>query len=178
MHCTSSHCQSDSDDSHDLETSTEWKFEGHLYSAAGHLSAGKTYVDSVRASVEDQYLPTVPTSIPVYCMESFYNLAAEPDRELFKLPIQGYVQAKLSCRLQWRNWADVAALELEKIQSRFSLHGMYIFDTQEKTNPRNTNSFLLRWETQRLEEHAQHGPFPAQSVWASSLSGMTNKTWT
>ena len=45
--------------------------------------------DSVSAAVEEQYLPTA--SRPVYHMESFYNLEAEPDRELFKLPIQDYV---------------------------------------------------------------------------------------
>ena len=65
-----------------------------------------------------------------------------------------------------------------RVDFEVPLHGMYIFDTQEKTDPRNTNSFLLRWETQRLEERAQHGPFPALSVWTSSLSGMAKKTWT
>ena len=41
--------------------------------------------------MEEQYLPTVP--VPVHHMEMFYNWAAEPDRELLKLPVQGYVQA-------------------------------------------------------------------------------------
>ena len=37
-------------------------------------------------------LTTVP--VPVHSMEMFYNSEAEPDRELLKLPILGYVQAK------------------------------------------------------------------------------------
>ena len=46
---TSSHCQSDSDDSQDdLEKSAEYKFKGHLYFAAGSWSTGETYEDTVR----------------------------------------------------------------------------------------------------------------------------------
>ena len=48
----------------------------------------------------EQYLSTVP--VPVHSMESFYNSAAEPDRELLKLLIRGYVQAKSASRRQWR----------------------------------------------------------------------------
>ena len=53
-HCsTSSHGQSDSDNSpDDQETSTEWKFNGHLYFAAGRWPAGKTYEATVWAAVE------------------------------------------------------------------------------------------------------------------------------
>ena len=70
-----------------FETLTEWQFEGHMYFEAGHLPAGQTYEDAVRAAVdsEEQYLPTFP--VPVHRMEFFDNLAAEPDRELLKLPI-------------------------------------------------------------------------------------------
>ena len=78
----------------DQETSSEWKFEGHIYFSACRWSAGKTYEDTVRAAVEEQYLPTIP--VPVYRKEFFYNSAAEPDRESLKLPIQGFVQAKLA----------------------------------------------------------------------------------
>ena len=45
--------------------------------------------------MEEQYLPTVP--VPVHHMEIFHSLVSElpePDRELLKLQIQGYVQAK------------------------------------------------------------------------------------
>ena len=76
----------------DQETSAEWKFEGHIYFSAGRWSSGKTYEDAVREAVEEQYLPTVP--VPVHRMEIFYKSAAEPDRELLKLPIRGYIQAK------------------------------------------------------------------------------------
>ena len=42
--------------------------------------------------IEFRHLGTVP--VPVHCKEKFYNSAAEPDKEMLKLPIQGYVQAK------------------------------------------------------------------------------------
>ena len=62
--------QSDSEDLRDdHETSSEWKFEGHIYFEAGRWSAEKTYEDAVQAAVEEQYLPTVP--VPVHLMESF-----------------------------------------------------------------------------------------------------------
>ena len=56
-HCdTSSHGQFDSDDSpDDYETSSEWKFEGHLHFAAGRWPRGKPYEDAVRAAVEEKY---------------------------------------------------------------------------------------------------------------------------
>ena len=56
-------------------------------------SVGEAYEDAVWAAVEEHYLPTVP--VPVH-----HNLAAEPDRELLKLPIRGYVQAQLASRRQ------------------------------------------------------------------------------
>ena len=98
----------------DQETSAEWKFEGHIYFSAGRWSSGKTYEDAhaaVREAVEEQYLPTVP--VPVHRMEIFYNSAAEPDKELLKLPIRGYVQAKSASRRLWRKWIEAAALEWE-----------------------------------------------------------------
>ena len=55
----------------DQETSSEWKFEGHIYFSAGLWSSGKTYEDAVQEAVEEQYLPTVP--VPVHSMEFFYN---------------------------------------------------------------------------------------------------------
>ena len=138
--CTSS--QSDSEDlPEDHETSSEWKFEGHIYFEAGRWPAGKTYEDAVRAALEEQYLPTVP--VPVHRMEIFYNSAAEPDRELLKLPIRGYVQAKSASRRKWRKWIEAAALEWEKIQGGIPLHEAYILDTQKNTDPRDTDRFLL-----------------------------------
>ena len=86
--------------SDDQETSSECKFKGHVYFSAGCWSAVKTYEDAVLAAVEKQYLPTdrllflflsITSSIR---MESFYNSAAEHDRELLKLQILCYVQAK------------------------------------------------------------------------------------
>ena len=58
---------------------------------------GNTY-DTVLAAVEERYFKftncscsTVPAS--VHSKENFHNSAAEPNRELLKLPILGYVQA-------------------------------------------------------------------------------------
>ena len=76
------------------ETSSECKFEGHIYFKAGSWPTGKTYEDAVQAAVKEQCSSTAP--VPVHSMEIFYNLAAEPDRELLKLQIlgSGYVQVK------------------------------------------------------------------------------------
>ena len=60
-------------------------------------------------------------------MEIFYNSATEPNREMLKLLIRGYVQAKTPSRRQWRKWTAAAALEGEKIQGGILLHEiMYI----------------------------------------------------
>ena len=119
--------------------------------AAGRWPAEKTFEDAFRAAVEEQYLPTVP--VPVPCIEIFHNSAAEADIELLKLPIRGdvhIVQAKSASLRQWRKWIEAAALEWEKIQGGIPLHEKYILDTQEKTDPRNTNRFAEPWKTQLL----------------------------
>ena len=59
------------------------------------------------------------------------------------LPIRGYVQAKSASRRQWRKWIGAAAFEWEKIQGGILFDEMYVFDIQEKTDPRNTYRFLL-----------------------------------
>ena len=119
------------------------KFEGHLYFqvAACRWSAGKTCEDAVRAAVEEHYLPTVP--VPVNRMEMFYKLAAESDRELLKLPIRGYAQANLASRQPRRKWIGAASFEWEKTQGGIPLHKMYILDTEERNDPRDTNRFFL-----------------------------------
>ena len=71
----STQSQSNVDNSHDdFETSTEWKFEGHLDFAAGQWTAGETYEDKNWAAVKEQYIPNV--HVPVQHMAFFYNLAA------------------------------------------------------------------------------------------------------
>ena len=81
----------------------------------------------------------------------FYNSAAEPDRELLNLPIQGYVKEKSASRLQGRKWIVAAALELETIQGGIPLHEMYVLDTKEKTDRREHQQISPEpWETQRL----------------------------
>ena len=42
-----------------------------------------------------------------------------------------------------------AALEWEKIKGRIPLHQIYIFDTKEKTDPRNTDRFI--WSHGKLK---------------------------
>ena len=71
-----------------------------------------------------------------------------------KLPIQGSVQAKLPVASwrQWRKCIGAAALEWEKIQGGIPLHEMYVVDTQEKTDPRNTNRLFLSHEKLRSFE--------------------------
>ena len=139
---TSSPSQSNSEDlPDDHETSSEWKFERENNFEAGLWPAGKTFEDAVRAAVKEQYLQTVP--VAVHRMECFYNSAAEPNREFLKLPIWGYVQVNSASRRQWRKWIEAAALEWKKIQGGIPLHETYILDNQQKTDPRNTDGFLL-----------------------------------
>ena len=45
---------------------------------------------------------------------NFYHLVAEPDRDVLKLPIRGYVKANSASRRQWRKWIDAAELEWAK----------------------------------------------------------------
>ena len=89
----SSHEQSDSDESppEDLEKSTEWIFEGYLFFGSDGWRTNETYEAEVRAVVEQQYLPKVP--VPIQHMAIFYHSVAEPDRDVLKLPIRGYVPA-------------------------------------------------------------------------------------
>ena len=53
------------------------------------------------AVVKKHYLRTFP--VPVHSMEILCNSAAEPDKDLLKLPMQGFVQAKSANQWQWRN---------------------------------------------------------------------------
>ena len=62
--------------------------------------------------VEQQYLPKVPA--PIQHMAIFNHSVAEPDRNVLKLPIQGYVQANSACQRQWRKWINAAELEWAK----------------------------------------------------------------
>ena len=79
------------------------------------------------------------------------------------MPIRGYVQAKSASRRQWRKWIGAAAFEWEKIQGGILFDEMYVFDIQEKTDPRNTYRFLLSHigNSNSFELAAKRGPFPA-----------------
>ena len=108
--CTSSsHCQSASDDSlDDLETSTEWKFERHLYFADGRWFAGKTHEDAVRSAVEEQYCIT-NCSCSAYQKEKFYYSTAEPDRKIAETadsrPCTGKIGEQMTVEVQLR-WSE------------------------------------------------------------------------
>ena len=81
--------------------------------------------------MEEQYLAAIP--VPVHCMEIDYNSAAEPDREF------------ADSRLCTGEISDATTLEKTDrcSSSEWEKIWMYVFDTQEKTDPRNTNRFLL-----------------------------------
>ena len=46
-----------------------------------------------------------------FLMAIFYHSVAEPDREVLKIQIRGYVQANSASQRQWRNWKDAAELK-------------------------------------------------------------------
>ena len=88
----SSHEQSDSEESQeDFEKCTEWIFQGYLFFGFNGWHTDETDQAQVWAVVEQQYLPKVP--VLVQYMATFYHAVAEPDKNVLKLPIQGYVQA-------------------------------------------------------------------------------------
>ena len=47
-------------------------------------------------------------------MAIFYHSVAELNRDVLKLPIQGYVQANSASQQKWRKWIDAAELEWAK----------------------------------------------------------------
>ena len=53
------------------------------------IQPGKIYEDTVLAAVKELYSPTVQFLSITWIF--FYNSSAKPNRELLKLPIQGYV---------------------------------------------------------------------------------------
>ena len=71
--------------------------EWNVYFAAGHCPAGKTYEDTVLAAVEEHWSSIYQLFLLLSTAEFFYNLPAEPDRELLELQIQGmYRQIRLA----------------------------------------------------------------------------------
>ena len=64
------------------------------------MGTDETYEAEVWAVVGLQYLPKVP--VPVQHMAILYHSVAEPDRDVLKLPLRGYVQANFASQLQWR----------------------------------------------------------------------------
>ena len=76
--------------------STKWIFQGYLFFCSDGWSTDETYETEVRAVVEQQYLPEVP--VPIQHMAIFYHSVSEPDRDVLKVPIRGYVQANSASR--------------------------------------------------------------------------------
>ena len=100
----------------------------------------KTYENTIGATMEELYLPTVP--VPVHHMEGFYNSASKLPKCRFEAMYRQNRQADDS-RENGFSWIGAAVLQCEKVQGWIPLHEMYIFDTQEKSDRRNTNGILL-----------------------------------
>ena len=73
-------------------------FQGYFFFSSDGWRTDETYEAEVRAVVEQQYLPKVP--VPIQHMAIFYHSVAEPDRDVLKLAIRGYVQAHSTSRRQ------------------------------------------------------------------------------
>ena len=87
--CTSSHKQSDSDESPEesekiFKNLQNGSFKGifSLVQTDGAHCTDETYEAEVRAVVEQQYLSKVP--VPIQHMASFYHSVVEPDRDVLK----------------------------------------------------------------------------------------------
>ena len=52
-------------------------------------------------------------SVSVHRMDSFHNSGAEPGREVLKVLIRGYVQAKLASQRQWGDLIGEATVKWE-----------------------------------------------------------------
>ena len=78
-------------------------------------------------------------------MAIFHHSVAEPDREVLKLPIRGYVprQANSASQRQWRKWIGAAELEWAKVHGGILCNKWYLMDTHD-TNPENPKRLLLR----------------------------------
>ena len=134
---TSSHCQSDSDDSQDdLEKSAEYKFKGHLYFAAGSWSTGRL-MKIQSGSCGGAVFTKCSCSCPPHGNVSQFGVWTAWTR-------QGTVETADSrlCTGEIK-WIGPASLEWEKLHGGISLHKIYILDTQEKTDLKNTKRFLL-----------------------------------
>ena len=91
----------------------------------------ETYQAKVLSLVEQQYLPKVP--VLVQHMAIFYHSVAEPDREVLKLPIRGYVprQANSASQRQWRKWIGAAELEWGKVYGGILYIRWYLLDCKD-----------------------------------------------
>ena len=127
--------------------------------------------------MEELYLPTVP--VPVHHMEGFYNSASKLPKCRFEAMYRQNRQADDS-RENGFSWIGAAVLQCEKVQGWIPLHEMYIFDTQEKSDRRNTNGILLsHGKLKGFQVNGRAWTFQAQSVRSplKTPSKMTKKTW-
>ena len=69
-------------------------------------------------------------------MAIFCHSVAEPDRDILKMPIRGYVQANSASRRHWRKWIVGAQLEWAKVHGVIMCDKWLLFDTHEN-NPEN-----------------------------------------
>ena len=84
-----------------------------------------------------------------FLMAIFYHSVAEPDREVLKMQIRGYVQANSASQRQWRNWKDAADLkQRHMVEFEAKAHGKWYFLDCQDTCTGNPKRLLLR-----------HGPY-------------------
>ena len=129
--------QSDSEDlPDDHETSSEWKFEGHIYFEAGRWPAGKTYEDAVRAAVEEQYLPTVPITW------KFFQFGGRTRQGIVETAYTRLCKGKIGEPTTVEKLDRSSCVGVEKNpEGGIPLHKTYILDTQGKIDPRTPTDF-------------------------------------
>ena len=106
--------------------STVRSFQRYLFFGSDGWRTDETYEAEVLAVVEQQYLPTI--LVPIQHMAFFYRSVAEPDRDVLKLPIRGYMQANSASWRQWRKWIDAIELEWAKAHGGNLHNKWYLLD--------------------------------------------------
>ena len=160
--------QSDSDESPEARilknspdgSNKNWIFQGYLFFCSDGRHTGESYEAEVRATwavVEQQYLPKILfLRHPAQRISIFYHhdSVAETDRDVLKLPVQGYVQVNSASRRLLRKWIGAAELDWAKVHGGILYDKFCLLDSQD-SNPETTKRLLLR---HGLHKHFQvHG---------------------
>ena len=122
----------------------------------------------VLAVEELQCLPKIP--VPIQHMAIFYDSVAELDRDVLKLPIQGYVQANSASRRQWRKRIGAAELEWAKAHGGILYNKWYLLEYQDtytwklgelkkaSVNTWTTSKLSSKWHSVDFLRHHLCGP--------------------